>query len=56
MSDQTLQDAVVDDDPEYADDAAADEDQEVFGFAPSDPATIPQDEGDAGQAYAERQL
>jgi hypothetical protein len=46
---------VVEDDPEYDGDAAADVDAEDFGFTPADPATIPPDQGDAGQPRAEGQ-
>lgn len=53
MSDQTVEDAVVDDDPEYANDAFADSDEEAFGFAVDDPATIPPDQGDAGRPYVD---
>jgi hypothetical protein len=41
---------VVEDDPEYDGDAAADVDTEAIGFAPDDPAAIAADQGDAGQA------
>jgi hypothetical protein len=47
MTDQT---PYADDDPEYADDAAAHEDAEDLGLTPADPSTLPPDRGDAGQA------
>lgn len=40
----------MDDDPEYADDAAADIDVEVIDFVPDDPEKLPPDEGDSRNA------
>lgn len=40
----------ADDDPEYENDAAADIDAQLTALTPSDPATMPPDEGDAGHA------
>jgi hypothetical protein len=40
----------ADDDPEYATDAAAEIDVEVVEFVPDDPASLPQDQGDSGNA------
>jgi hypothetical protein len=40
----------VDDDPEYAADAAADREAEIVGFQPDDPRNVPPDEGDSGNA------
>jgi len=40
----------ADDDPEYDADAAADVDLEVAELQLTDPAEIPEDEGDAGSA------
>lgn len=40
----------VDDDPEYASDAAAEIDAELVEFEPDDPKKIPKDQGDSGNA------
>jgi hypothetical protein len=40
----------ADDDPEYETDHAADPDDELSELRPSDPATMPPDEGDVGHA------
>jgi hypothetical protein len=40
----------ADDDPEYATDAAAEIDVEVVEFEPDDPASLPKDQGDSGNA------
>ena len=42
-----MTDDYVDDDPEYqADD---DDDTEIVGLVPADPASVPADQGDAGK-------
>jgi hypothetical protein len=43
-------DRIVDDDPEYANDAEADREAEIAGLDPDDPRTVPPDQGDSGNA------
>ena len=43
-------DRIVDDDPEYANDAEADREAEIVGLDPDDPRTVPPDQGDSGNA------
>jgi hypothetical protein len=43
-------DRIVDDDPEYANDAEADREAEIVGLEPDDPRNVPPDEGDSGNA------
>ncbi|HWI72857.1 MAG TPA: hypothetical protein VNT55_12965 [Baekduia sp.] len=54
MSDERFP-GVIEDDPEYDGDAAADVDAEDFGFEPADPNDPTPDLGDPGQPRAEGQ-
>jgi hypothetical protein len=43
-------DRFVDDDPDYANDAEADREDEILDMEPDDPRTVPPDQGDSGNA------